>query len=300
MVFYLFYSNRQLTGSFYYTICSLVPGFVSSFLAFNIESEKRRSMLAFYVLNVASANLKVFKQKRLVEMILFMSIMPPLLYLSGKNYNTHDILGQFLTLVLGKEELLIKQELTKTPNKAADVNDVDNLSTLLPSSNFSNLSFCDKFFSCKLISKSHKSCPHSRSCLIYILNGFGRAFLVGWLSSQIMITVSQVFRIYSNPKLLYKTLSSSSSQRFASFLATYTSIFKLVNCLLRWANDGKSDWHVALAAALSSPSILIYPGSPILRHLFWKLIKVVSKLFYIDIKIHHSLFYLLVSLLLFH
>lgn len=237
--------TRNLSGRFYYTLCSTLPAFVGSLLAIPIERPNRRSALAIYMANIASecvfkiaVNRKLIKPIPKGECLLFVLSISTLLFLIRSRGYSHDPVSMALRFLLGTEE---------AKPKSTDANrDV-------------------------LSSSPSTICPHANvNCTKYVLNSALRNFLIGTLGFATVTSIMKPAALLRNPRMLLQKCFRKESINFGLFLGGFSGLFKMVNCLLRTHQQQSQHWHAALAGICAGSCSLFFPSSTIALYIFWK------------------------------
>lgn len=265
---------RKVTGKFYYTLCAYTPGFFGSLLAIILERASRRPALAVYVTNMATETMfrigvsrGYFRSIPKGEVLLFTATMSILMYLIKKNGYGNDPVSMALKFIVGREEAKRRQKLMHN-NSISSSHFLPQSSTNIFSRIYEKLN--------SLFSK-HKSCPHdSRSCPMYIAGAFIRPFLLGWLGQVAARSFSKPRRLLNQPTILRDNLLKADSFYFGLFLGCFTSIFKLVNCSLRWTRNEAEDWHGCVAGLAAGPAMFLSPNTSITLYFMWKCIEVTT------------------------
>jgi hypothetical protein len=257
-------------GKFYYSMCAYTPAFIGSLLAIMIERPSRRPALAIYVANIASETIfRIFiargymKPVQHGEVFLFTVTMSVLLYIIKKNGFGSDPVSLALKFIVGREET---KSCHLTHQQLLPVHPKDNSK--------SNLlrKLIDKFNS---MFPKHESCPHRhRSCLTYISSAFLRSFFMGWFGKSVVKTLSKPRLLLLRPNKISDNFFNSDHLYFGLFLASFTAIYKGVNCSLRFASNQSHDWHSFIAALFAGPTMFLSPNTSITLYLMWKCIEV--------------------------
>ena len=281
-VILLFCLTRRLTGKFYYSLCAYTPAFIGSLLAIMIERPSRRPALAVYVANIASETIyRIFRARGYIQpvkngqILLFTVSMSILLYLIKKNGFGTDPVSLALKFIIGREEAKLKSRtlstgvVSESQNLAIDSN-LKTSTKPIPTNIL--LKLIEKI---NTILPKHESCPHrEKSCLTYISLAFVRSFCLGWLGKSGVQTLSKAKLLYLRPNIIRDNFLNRNNIKFGLFLASFTAIYKGVNCSLRWASNQSHDWHALIAGIFAGPSMFLSPNTPITLYLMWKCIEV--------------------------
>ncbi|BFZ09258.1 hypothetical protein BsWGS_12296 [Bradybaena similaris] len=120
----------------------------------------------------------------------------------------------------------------------------------------------------------HRCCPHSHSCVSYVLKGGARMFSFGYLVQALISTVSSATVILRKPWALQKAWLSTHNLSLAAFLGGYCAVFRAVNCVLRWVRNKDSELHGCVAGAFAGLSLRFYKSVTIALYTATKLMEV--------------------------
>lgn len=278
LVILCFCMSRHLFGRFYFTLCAHLPSFIGSLMALMYEKPSRRKALAFYVANIASETVfnnladRGFRVKhKNGEVYLFAVAVSLLTYF----YENHLLRDPLLITVF---KLLIGNRVNKGQNqKTSPMSDVEQVQLLINSK-------------VPFWKVSHAECPHVHtSCLGNALySGLLKPFLYGWTGQMALTALPKLLSFKSNfvrdylanPEFIF----DPGHLKFGLFLATFSSSYNLLRCLMRHRSGGNHSYHTLIACLLSSPSALISPSSSVSTYLLWKSIEV-SRLSKIEIEL---------------
>ncbi|XP_054166120.1 transmembrane protein 135-like [Oppia nitens] len=277
-VILLFCLTRQLMGKFYYSLCAYTPAFIGSLLAITIERPSRRPALALYVANIASETIfRIFISRGYMkpikngEILLFTVTMSILLYIIKKNGFGVDPVSLALKFIIGREE---SKRSNNKQNLSIDSNHMIQTNTFQLSQPVNTIygKIVAKFYT---LFPKHNSCPHKQnSCFSYICYSFLRSFFFGWFGKSAFKTLSKPRAFLLRPNFIIRNnFFSSDNLKFGLFLASFTAIYKGVNCSLRWASNGCHDWHAIIAALFAGPTMFLSPNTSITLYLMWKCIE---------------------------
>ncbi|CAG2107655.1 unnamed protein product [Medioppia subpectinata] len=267
-------------GKFYYSMCAYTPAFIGSLLAIMIERPSRRPALAIYVANIASETIfRIFIARGYIkavkngEVFLFTLTMSVLLYIIKKNGFGTDPVSLALKFIIGRQEAKSHHSLNQQIARIQTIDTIntDTNSTPNPISTNFVKDLLEKFNS---MFPKHESCPHrQRSCLTYISSSFIRSLFLGWFGKSVLQTISKPKLIFLHPNRIRNNFLNSDNIYFGLFLASFTAIYKGVNCSLRWASNGSHDWHSFIAALFAGPTMFLSPNTSITLYLMWKCIE---------------------------
>lgn len=263
LIFTFFCFSRLSAGKFYYSLSSFLPCFLACYAAIFIERTNRRSALALYLVNIATeCYYRVLVQANYIkpipkgEVILFAVSMSLLMYLNRIRGMSNDPISFVIRYLIGDNES--KRGLAK--------NSANHSSNSLLVNGNQELAVC-------YIDK-HVSCPHPKqSCYSYSFRNFIRSFSLSYGTIALITLARGMTRLYTNPKLIRKSLFNSHNIRLGLFLAFFTSSYRAFNCFLRRQFDGPQDWHALLAGGLAGTSMLISPNSTVATYVTWKCIE---------------------------
>lgn len=110
-------------------------------------------------------------------------------------------------------------------------------------------------------------CPHDSNCSLYVLSGFLKPFILGYSWMTVLEVTRHPFRAIKNNLSI---LLDQKSMKFALFLGTMTSTYRLIMCFQR-KQQGKDNATNALRAGLvSGLSMALFPSSQLTMFMFWK------------------------------
>lgn len=278
---FIFCLLRRTMGKFYYLHCSYFPAFAASFLAILIERKNRRGPLALYVTNVASETLfRMATARGLVkplpdgEVYLFSTSVAFFLYLIRKHGFSRDFISIGMKYVFGKEEA--KPRSVKQSSKESSTSQICRSVPVLPdahewvSSDQIHSHFLSRFWHIM----KHPSCPHSSSCVQYLLQGFLRPFFIGYCAYSAVRCASMGKKLVENPSYIFKLLTQKKTLNIGLFLGGFGGTFRMVNCLLRWLFDKDQALYALPAAFLGGLFMKFFPSPTLALYLMWKLIEV--------------------------
>lgn len=237
--------SRKLNGKLGFWTSALVPSFIASFLAILIERPSRRPSLAIYVTNVASETMYNMLVSRGIikplphgQMLIFSLTMAALFRWYHTTKDTKNFQYKILRTVLGDEEL--KPVTSKNP----------------PSKRYWDM--------------KHKLCPHSEGCFQYSFHVMLRRFVSGWGIHACISLLLSLPKLAKKPSRLLPLLKQSKHVKFGAFLATFTGLYRMILCALRWIRGVDNTNHSILAGLLAGTSVGFYPNSSVVYYLAWK------------------------------
>lgn len=124
-------------------------------------------------------------------------------------------------------------------------------------------------FICNLA--KHEMCSHQHSCAAYVSQGFLKSFGLGYLINGSIRLASSLGRIFSKPSLLLHSLFNKDNFYLGAFIGSYSALFRLVNCLLRWLRDRDDPIHGLIAGFVAGSSMLWYRSGTLALYVTSKL-----------------------------
>ncbi|KAL5009518.1 hypothetical protein ScPMuIL_011823 [Solemya velum] len=256
---------RKLLGCHFYLTTFFIPAVMASFVALLLERRSRRSMLAFYMANVAL--------ETAFRMLVFRGIITPVkhgavwlfsfvsaiyLCLFRNNSLPAASVSAFKFLV-GPDELpstTLVEVRSSLPNQG-QVEEHWLWKTQPIRKIVTWLKRCPK----------HDLCQHFNGCAFYITQGFLRNFSIGY-AVQCGIKLLSSAR---SPRAALTSLVHKQNFYLGAFLGCYSAVFRGVNCLLRWLRNHDSSLHGLLAGFLAGWSMLWYKSSTVALYAATKL-----------------------------
>lgn len=261
-IFSFFCGTRLVAGKFYYSITSVLPCFLGSYLAIFIERPARRAALTLYLVNIATECLfKVLVRAKRVkpipqgEILLFALSMSILMYFNRTRGLSNDPISLVIRNLIGDNESRrgLKNTRTFTP-KFLQVNN-------------------NKELTVSVVNK-HPSCPHPDvSCYQYSLRNLFRSFGLSYGLLTLMSLLRRAPILFKDPATVQKIILNKRNIKFGLFLGAYTSVYRAINCFLRRKSNGPQDWHALLAGALAGSSMFLSPNSTVATYVTWKSIE---------------------------
>lgn len=123
---------------------------------------------------------------------------------------------------------------------------------------------------------SHELCPHKhessryKSCFIYALGASARAFSIGYSVQLAMKLLGQLPNLRQNPQMALEVIRNPGPIKLATFLATFSGLYKALCCASRWHTNQWEPKQNFLAALLAGPALLLYPSPTISLYVLWK------------------------------
>ncbi|KFM60938.1 Transmembrane protein 135, partial [Stegodyphus mimosarum] len=284
---FIFCLLRRSMGKFYYLHCSYFPAFVASFLAILIEKKNRRGPLALYVTNVASETLfRMYTARGIVkpipngEIYLFSVSMALFLYIVRHHGFSKDFVSVGFKYVFGKEEGKPRPKDVEDDSESNNIIRIPVPKILLPleasesktrkNSDAEAIHFLQKLW----FHNKHSSCRHNLSCMQYILYGFLRPFIIGYIAFSAIRCASLGKKLMANPSLIFGLLTEKRTLNLGLFLGGFGGTFRGINCLLRWIFNRDHPAYAVPAAFLGGLFMKFFPSSTLSLYLMWKLIEV--------------------------
>lgn len=239
---------RRSTDRFYWATQCALPPLIGGLLSILIESPNRRQALALFSLNQATEI--VFK--RLVnrgyvwplphgEVLVFATSMALLTRMAAKYGHERDPISTALKLLLGEQETL-------EPIDNNNVHTKDGRAQLF----------------------RHHQCRHDEStCLEYVVKASVKGAAIGYFGQLILATAVK-------PKIglsfagLRSNLTSSRTVDFALFLATFSGLYRLTSCGLRWTLAKSTETTQTVAGFVAGLSSILWPSTNLSLYLMWK------------------------------
>ncbi|CAB0032569.1 unnamed protein product [Trichogramma brassicae] len=282
---------RKLLGNFNVLTVSFVPSFFSSLTAIILERPSRRTLLCLYVSNIATETLfRMAVSRGYVsvvprgEVYIFAAGMATLLYFFRNQTDNQDSIFKIIRLALGpnEEKGYLQQSFPKPPDSAKFSRAHDNIrKNISHSSSRQNMrkfnlvwqalkvykTLIDKI---KSFGGKHALCPHTNSCIHYILSGGLKMFSTGLCVQLGLKLIFQMKTIIRKPQQLGKILFKKENLNLAYFLGGFASLYKLVSCSLRRGCSKNSPEYAVIAGLIASTSFAMYPDNTIALYVFWK------------------------------
>lgn len=129
-----------------------------------------------------------------------------------------------------------------------------------------------------ILNAQHKLCPHKHlgSCVYYIFRSCIRSFLIGYLGQLSLKLLTRSYVIVKNPSMILTLATQRSVLNLGLFLSTFTTLYKMTNCTLRWTTDTSNAMNCFISSLVAGPAMLIYPSSTISLYVMWKCLEVTS------------------------
>ncbi|CAF3658476.1 unnamed protein product [Rotaria sp. Silwood1] len=120
--------------------------------------------------------------------------------------------------------------------------------------------------------KNHPICIHKYHCLIHILLGFLKRFLVGVLIQMILHLTTSPIQFLQHPILFFSTLYKKGFS-LGKFFSFYSAIYRLISCLLRNILKYDRPEHGLIAGYLAGFSMIFYKSSTLAMYIMGKLLE---------------------------
>lgn len=289
-------SLRRILGDFNILTVSFIPSFLSSFAAIILERPSRRPLLCLYVSNIATETLFRMAVWRgyispipYGQVYIFAMSMAVLLYYYRSKEIKQDSVFRIIRILVGQYEdekfLKNKQPLDCSQIQMCDESqrrlnedNVKKISKLKNDGFFSILGKALNVYKClldKIKSQSkHMSCPHSNSCVHYILTGSIKLFGYGLGAQLALKLVFKLGLLMKRPKLLKNIVFKKENLKLPVFLGGFSGVYRLVSCLLRRSFGYDSPTHAIPAALIASISFTIFPDNTAALYVMWKALQI--------------------------
>lgn len=133
-----------------------------------------------------------------------------------------------------------------------------------------------------VVSAKHRSCPHYQdeqnncSCFYYAMRASSRALLIGSVAQLGLKILSRIPSLMQPNNQNMSTIRSIFKFdlglfRMGLFLSTFSGVYKLTNCLLRWSLDSPSKpVNCFISGLVAGPALMIYPSPTVALYVLWK------------------------------
>lgn len=278
---------RRLLGKFYFPTITYIPTFLASLCAILLERPSRRSLLTFYVANVATESYwRMLVSRGLVksvpygQVIIFSvcSAVCAYLFRIGWHLKQKDSIFGSLRFCVGKNE-----EFNYDPavGVAGPSNRDENAAERRPQQSQRRAKtgnvildeivrvYYETITKLKTVAR-HKSCPHNNSCLYYIASGGAKLYGVG-IGIQLTLSVLfQIRKIVKRPATLKDIFCSKEFTKIGVFLGGYCALYRLVSCMLRHVRGKNAPEHALPAGLVAGMAFASYPNVSVALYVMWK------------------------------
>lgn len=270
---------RRCCGNFNVLSVAFIPCFLSSLIAILIERPSRRGLLALYVTNVASETFYNMMVSRGIikpipygDLFIFGSSITLLLFSFRGQHNKTDSIYSLLRFVIGpsEENDYSKPLLYPQPPR---VNNVSNRNIIRQTINDIHQAYCILDEKLKKI-WINDVCPHSYGCLHYIISSGTRLFLVGYTLQLCLKSLLQANKVLRKPNYILKLMISSDTFSLGAFLGGFSTMYKLVSCLIRRFLGKDSKYICIPAGSLASLTFCLYRNNTIALYVLLKTLQV--------------------------
>ncbi|GAB6029292.1 hypothetical protein CHUAL_005057 [Chamberlinius hualienensis] len=274
---------RHSLGHFTKFTAAYLPGLISSFLGILVERRSRRCALTLYVANVASETLyrmlvyrNVIKPVPYGEVILFACSMAMYMYQLGQ-YNSQDVISKFLKyLFISNPTNGVPQNSISSSARSARAVGPKQSNGMLKFEQLKKL--LESYFSsvAKPLQELPRSsdCHHNYSCVYTAINGFFRAFGIGYISRLTIAILPSIFKIIQNPSLLKRHLINIRNVKLGLFFGCFVAIYNSVNCCLRWLTKRDDPLFSLPAGFLAGLSMFFYRSSTVAWYVGWRVLEI--------------------------
>ncbi|KAL5239737.1 hypothetical protein ACI65C_007147 [Semiaphis heraclei] len=269
---------RRLFGKYNVLTVAFLPCFLSSLVAILIERPSRRGLLSLYVTNVASetfynmmVNRGIIKPIPYGDLFIFGSSITLLLYFFRGQHNKSDSIYSLLRFVVGPSE---ENGYTKplispqTPQLGKS-----NQDTIRQAITDIRQAYCTIDNELKTTWTSDV-CPHAYGCLHYILSSGTRLFLVGYTLQLSLKSLLQANRILRKPSYILKLMVSPDTFSLGAFLGGFSSIYRIVSCVMRRLLGKDSKYICIPAGSLASLTFCLYRNNTIALYVMLKTLQI--------------------------
>lgn len=270
---------RRLVGNFNFLSVSFIPKFIVSIIAILLERPSRRALLALYVTNVASETVfrmavarKIVTPVRYGEVFVFAASVAYLLFYYKGPGLPKDPVYSLLRFLVGpyEERGYFKMEDYPYPPRIRDSHCKDTITRIIT---HAQNTWDELVYKIKTLG-SQASCPHPFSCTHYILSGSIKTFSIGFglqLALKIVMNLSKILR---NPVHLKNVLCRRDNLRLGLCFASFSGLFRGVNCLLRRFLDKDSNFNAIPAGFIAGLAFFLYRDNTIALYFMWKTLQI--------------------------
>ncbi|XP_077975846.1 transmembrane protein 135-like [Styela clava] len=262
---------RKIFGKFH-GVFAAIAGFASSFFSLMLEKKSRRGLLAIYVMNHAIESVfNMAVSRGYVTPIkngqMYLFALTNLAYMSlFRGSSLPPYIQNLFEKVLGSEE-------SKIPRAAVNQrqNQVVNPQSQMQQSLMKAYKYLMNLLNA--VGPRVPACQHQDSCSAYMAKSAIKYFSIGYVL-QVLLNYRNIFRAFVQRKasLLVKSLSNF---QLAKFMCAYVSLFRILNCLLRWL-FGRDHPEIfgGIAGFFAGLSSKFFPNISITMYAFAKLLDI--------------------------
>ncbi|XP_074662662.1 transmembrane protein 135-like [Tubulanus polymorphus] len=263
--------HRYLLGFASFISVGLSPGFMASFISILIERKNRRGLLALYTATIAVESLlRMLISRGLVrtinniEVLVFSITAAVYMYLYRMGSLKEAALSG-IRFFIGQDELphSQKSDVSSSVKKQVRFQLNRNIKHVL-----------DESLKQLRNGLKHSTCPHTYSCLSYVLEGAGRNILIGYGLQSIIRLFTGLPRFIQKPSRIIGALINIDNFKLAAFIGSFNCVFRLVSCLLRWLRNKDDELHAVVAGFLAGFSMLWYKSTTIAMYMTSKLCEI--------------------------
>ncbi|XP_067675924.1 transmembrane protein 135-like [Haliotis asinina] len=251
---------RKILGGFYFINSSFLSAYCGAFIAILLERKSRRGLLAVYLTNLAlETGYRMAKYRGLVkpvthgEVLLFSIASAVYFYFFRQESGLPQSTISSLQYIVGSSE---------SPQSAASPGHSSN-NNEEPQRSRTGVAVLDKMVARLDAGPRHRLCQHRSGCVLYVLKGCYRLFGMGYAIQAGVKLLSALTRLHKQPRLLFDALFSKDNVRLGAFLGSFSALFRLVNCVLRWVRNRDSSFHGLLSGFVAGWSMLWYKSTTI-------------------------------------
>ncbi|VVC41181.1 Transmembrane protein 135, N-terminal domain [Cinara cedri] len=301
---------RKLCGKFNVLSVAFLPCFLCSLVAISIERPSRRGLLSLYVTNVASETFYNMMVSRGIikpipygDLFIFGSSITLLLYSFRGQHNKSDSIYSLLRFVVGSSEEhdYSKPLLSSQPLPLNTVSNQDIIRQTV-------FNIRQAYYTLDSELKKiwvNDVCPHAYGCFHYVINSGTRLFLVGYTLQLCLKSLLQANKIIRKPTYILKLMISPSTFSLGAFLGGFSTIYKLVSCLMRRFLGKDSKYICIPAGSLASLTFCLYRNNTIALYVMLKTLQIMytkgsSDGIFPDLPQANIFFYCFSTAILFH
>lgn len=263
---------RKVFGKFH-GVYAAVAGFLSSFFSLMLERKSRRGLLAIYVMNHAIESVfNMAVSRRYITPVkngqIYLFALTNLAYMSLFRASTlPPYIQSLFEKVLGKEESKLSQ--LHEGNRP-------NVQVIIPRNQLhQKLTSIYEYVKSLLnaVGPRVPTCRHNDSCSAYAAKSAIEYFSIGY-ALQLLLSYRKIFQAFTQGKLplLWKALTNF---QMAKFACAYVTLFRIVNCFLRWVTgQDRPEIFGGIAGLIAGLSSKFYPSISITMYAFAKLLDI--------------------------
>ncbi|XP_046583292.1 transmembrane protein 135-like [Haliotis rubra] len=252
--------DRKILGGFYCINSAFLSAYCGAFIAILMERKSRRGLLAVYLTNLAlETGYRMAKYRGLVkpvphgEVLLFSIASAVYFYFFRRESGLPQSTISSLQYIVGSSE---SPQSATSPGHSSNNNEE-------PQRPRTGVAVLDKMVARLEAGPRHRLCQHRNGCVLYVLKGCYRLFGMGYAIQAGVKLLSALTRLHKQPRLLFDALFNKDNFRLGAFLGSFSALFRLVNCVLRWVRNRDSSFHGLLSGFVAGWSMLWYKSTTI-------------------------------------